>query len=71
MACPAAKEAMIELLLELQKPTRQRRINAQQLTRLVTGLSRGILTPRQLFTELLAVPISLENLNTVRRSAEH
>jgi DNA-directed RNA polymerase specialized sigma subunit len=71
LACPAAKEAMIDLLLELQKPTRQRRINAQQLARLVTGLNRGILPSHQLLTELLEVPISLENWNTVRRSAEH
>jgi DNA-directed RNA polymerase specialized sigma subunit len=69
--CPAAKEAFIDLLLELQKPTRQRRINAQQLARLVTGLSRGILPFQQLFTELLAVPLSMENWNTLRRSAEH
>lgn len=71
VACPAAKEALIDLLLELQKPTRQRRINAQQLARLVTGLSRGILPAHQLFTELLTVPISLENWNAVRRAAEH
>jgi DNA-directed RNA polymerase specialized sigma subunit len=71
VACPTAKEAMIDLLLELQKPTRQRRINAHQLAKLVTGLNRGILSPHQLLAELLDVPISLENWNTVRRAAEH
>jgi DNA-directed RNA polymerase specialized sigma subunit len=71
LACPTAKEAMIDLLLDLQKPTRQRRINAHQLAKLVTGLNRGILSPHQLLTELLEVPISLENWNAVRRSAEH
>ena len=71
LTCPTAREAMIDLLLELQQPTRQRRISAQQFARLVTGLSRGIFSPHQLLTELVEVPISLENWNTVRQSAEY
>jgi DNA-directed RNA polymerase specialized sigma subunit len=71
VACPAAKEALISILIELQKPTRQRRINAKQLARLVTGFSRSILSDHQLFTELLEVPMSLEHWNAVRRAAEH
>ena len=71
VACPAAKEALIALLIELQQPTRQRRINAQQLTRLVTGLTRQILPSHQLFKELLKVPMSLEHWNFVRKAAEH
>ena len=45
LACPAAKEAMIDLLLELQQPTRRRRINARQFAKWVTGLNRDLLTP--------------------------
>jgi DNA-directed RNA polymerase specialized sigma subunit len=71
LACPAAKEAMIDLLLELQQPTRRRRINARQFAKWVTGLNRDLLTPGQLVAELSEVPLSLENWNTVRRSAEH
>jgi hypothetical protein len=37
----------------------------------VTGFSRSILSDHQLFTELLEVPMSLENWNAVRRAAEH
>jgi DNA-directed RNA polymerase specialized sigma subunit len=62
---------MIDLLLELQQPTRRRRINARQFARWVTGLNRGLLTPNQLVAELSEVPLSLENWNTVRQSAEH
>jgi DNA-directed RNA polymerase specialized sigma subunit len=71
VACPAAKEALIALLIELQKPTRQRRINAKQLARLVTGLTRHIVPAHQLFKELLTVPMSLEHWNSVRKAAEH
>jgi DNA-directed RNA polymerase specialized sigma subunit len=71
LGCPAAKEAMIDLLLELQQPSKRRRISARQFAKWVTGLNRDLLRPDQLASELSEVPLSLENWNTVRRSAEH
>jgi hypothetical protein len=40
MACSFVKEALLELPMELEKTHRKRRINVQQLARLVTGLGR-------------------------------
>jgi DNA-directed RNA polymerase specialized sigma subunit len=70
-ACTAAREAIIEILVELQQPTRRRRITAQQFLRLVGGIRRNLIPQKQLFTELLAVPMNMENWNAVRKAAEH
>lgn len=71
MRCPAARDAMVEVLEELQKPTKQRRISASQLARLVVSLTRpGVQTETEVSEQLKDIPISLEQWNYVRRNAE-
>jgi len=66
----AGTDAAIDLLLELQKPSKQRRLSANTLAALVTGLDRGLVPKAQVVSQLDQLPLSFEQWNLIRQAVE-
>lgn len=67
---PPAREEAVELLIELQSPTRQRRISAMQLTRLVIAIERNLSDPEAYIDDFNSLKLSLESWNRLRVAGE-
>jgi len=70
LCLPKAREAAMDLLEELQRPTKQRRISALQLTMLMAQLDRHLDTPEADVAALTALKLNLEQWNLLRVAGE-
>lgn len=67
---PACKRAAVALLMDLQKPSRQRRISAMLLMKLVVTIERNLSDPKDYIADFDALKLSLEMWNQLRVAGE-